>query len=73
MTATQDKFVLKSKTVWGVILMVAPTLLGLVGVQFPEDMANDLDQIIVGAIEVIGMALALWGRWNATTSLTVLP
>lgn len=65
MVTVQEKWMLKSKTVWGVILMGVPTLLTVFGVSLPEGSIENADTLAKHAIEAIGAALALYGRFAA--------
>lgn len=66
----ETKNFLKSKTIWGVLLMGIPWVGEHVGIKLAEeDVAKYLDI----AIQVVGFILALWGRFKATKSLTVAP
>jgi hypothetical protein len=58
-----EKFFLKSKTIWGVIVMALPALLPLAGV------GSETGTLITatgdGLIQAAGAALAIYGRQQA--------
>ena len=53
----------KSKTIWGIIVAVLPTVLRMAGVPLPPG----VDDILVG----IGGSLGVYGRVKAEDSLTL--
>lgn len=62
---TDSKHFLTSVTFWGLLLTLAAPLLKRAGIELPGDtagMANDIAQLV-------GAALALWGRWRADQPL----
>ncbi len=72
-----NKWFLKSKTLWGGIIAFLPAFLNVVGLQLPID-AETLGTIglefLSSANEVIGVVLLIWGRWSAPgTRLTFTP
>lgn len=66
-----SKVFLKSKTVWGVIIMALPQLLPLFGVDFSADDASALNADMQAIVAAVGGLLALWGRVSAKARLTV--
>ena len=65
-----EKFILKSKTVWGVLIMAAPQLAPLVGIQFALGDAQELNETVTGIATGVGALLALYGRVKAKQTLT---
>lgn len=62
------KFFLKSKTVWGVIMLVAPQILpiaALFGLPFGGDDVTLLGTFGDAALETVGAGLAIYGRFKA--------
>jgi hypothetical protein len=72
----ETKFILKSKTVWGAILMLVPTVFVLLGLDAPspDELAGAKaagEQILLLGTELVGFALAIWGRMAAKTKVVV--
>ena len=66
---SETKFVLKSKTIWGVIIAAVPTILAQFGVdvgstELINGWANEI-------IEAFGSLLAIYGRFVADTAVHV--
>ena len=64
----KDKFFLKSKTLWGGLIVFLPVLLGTFGVDIPDNLpvlgeagASFLD----ATNEIVGALLIAWGRYTA--------
>jgi hypothetical protein len=53
-----NKFILKSKTIWGIIIAVAPVV-------FPAVSAIELNNLATAAVSLVGAALAVYGRFKA--------
>jgi hypothetical protein len=69
------KFFLKSKTIWGVIMMVAPQVLPiatLFGLPVGGDDVTLLGNFGDSALETVGAGLAIYGRFKAG-GITVKP
>lgn len=77
-----EKWFLKSKTIWGALIGFLPPLLELIGIApAPEAIealnasgASFLDvlwTLVNAGNEVVGAALVIWGRLTAKTSLKV--
>ena len=67
----QKKFFLKSKTVWGLIIVAAPQIALLFGFEWgPEDNAN-LASVGNSIASLAGVVLAYWGRKTATEGITI--
>lgn len=64
------KFIAKSKTVWGTIISLLPTLLPLFGVNFGVDETQLISNIYDALVTATGGLIALWGRFTADTKLT---
>jgi hypothetical protein len=60
---------LASKTVWGVIIMFLPTLLGFFGYDLDASKIAVLNESYDTIAAFVGGALALYGRFTAKTSL----
>lgn len=72
------KFILKSKTILGIVIAAVPAVLGLFGVDATQADVKTITDSVFGIIEQFngiitlgGLALAAYGRIKATTSLTV--
>lgn len=65
----QDKFVLQSKTVVGLLISIFPIILPLFGISFSEDDAQFVSQSADSAITLIGSAVALYGRVKAESKV----
>lgn len=61
----EPKWIGKSKTVWGVILMAIPAFAQLAGWEWTTEQGMELDVIASGIFEVLGMILAIVGRYTA--------
>jgi len=71
-----QKWVLKSKTIFGAILMAVPIICSLLGVEPPSAdqlaAANvDFSQLMIGLSGLVGFGLTIYGRFTARTQLTV--
>lgn len=67
------KWLLQSKTVWGILLVAVPSLLTTFGVSIPAEWVGDIDGIVKTLLEVSGSILALYGRITADSGLHILP
>ena len=65
-----EKFILKSKTVWGIIITVLPQLALLFGVDFTADDAKELNDLALELVSVGGLILTAVGRFTAKNGLT---
>lgn len=64
----KDKWVLKSKTVWGMIIVVIPMVLALFNLPALPDMGAIADagiNFIDNINEIVGFLLIAWGRYTA--------
>ena len=68
------KNVFASKTIWGAIAMLAPTVLGFFGVTAAEtaEGIGHATSLVNDAIVAVGFVLTIWGRISATKSLRLL-
>ena len=60
-----QKFFLKSKTIWGVIVMAMPALLPVFGVTLGADDTALITQAGDQVMAAIGAVLAVYGRFQA--------
>ena len=62
-----------SKTLWGVVIAALPTILALFGFKIADLSAftENAGNIVDGLTTLIGSALAIYGRFKATTALVV--
>ena len=60
-----EKFILKSRTYWGLLLLVAPTLAPALGINYAALQLQELGAVATSVIEVVGAGLVIWGRWKA--------
>ena len=65
------KIFLASKTVWGVIIMALPALLPLFGVSFGVDDTAVVNDAADQVFQAVGALIAVWGRWSASTKLSI--
>jgi len=64
----RDKFFLKSRSVWGILITFAPMLASLVGVEPPPNLPAIADaglSLLNSVNELIGFGLIAWGRYAA--------
>jgi hypothetical protein len=73
-----SKFILKSKTILGIVIAAVPAVLGLFGVEASQADVQTITDSVFGIIEKFegiitlgGLALATYGRIKATGPLTV--
>lgn len=59
-----SKFVLKSKTILGVLLSILPQLAVTFGFTFTENDAVMLSESTDSLIQIMGAALAIYGRFK---------
>ena len=65
------KIFLASKTVWGVVLIALPQILPLLGISFTADDTSLLTTTGDQVFQAIGGLIVVWGRWSATTKLSI--
>ena len=70
-----SKFFLRSKTIIGALIGGLPAVLGAFGVSVPElgDLGNSIMSWLDTSNEIVGMAIAIYGRWQATDPVSILP
>lgn len=70
-----SKFFLKSKTVIGALIAGLPAVLGAFGVTVPElgGLGDTLVTWLDASNEIVGMAIAIYGRFQATDAVTLMP
>jgi|2_EtaG_2_1085320.scaffolds.fasta_scaffold00309_21 hypothetical protein len=59
------KWFVKSKTIWGVVVMALPALLPAVGVNLTGDDTTLITSTGDSLLQTVGGALAIWGRFSA--------
>ncbi len=67
----ESKTFLASKTIWGVIIMALPALLPLFGVSFGVDDTAVVNDAADKVFQAAGALIAVWGRWSASTKLSI--
>jgi hypothetical protein len=78
----EEKWLLKSKTIWGAIIGFLPSIFTLFGVEFDpsvagsaqvagESLINSLFGVFDSFNEVVGAGLVVWGRLTAKTNLKI--
>ena len=67
----EPKWFAKSKTIWGVILGALPILLPAIGLGFGEEDHQLIGGFADAIIEVIAVALVVYGRFVATEPLKI--
>ena len=67
------KSIFASKTIWGAILMFAPTVLGFFGFTATEATGaiNEVQAFVTHAVSFVGFVLTIWGRFTAKKALTL--
>ena len=65
------KWFLKSKTIWGVIISIIPTLLPAFGVSFSADDVALVSSFGDTVMQTVGAILAIYGRVKAKDTLTI--
>lgn len=73
MGVTPDKFIAKSKTFQGLVVMALPMIASLIGFEWAGEDNESLNQTIDAAITFIGFAWGLFGRLSAKADIKVLP
>ena len=67
------KSMFASKTIWGAVAMVAPTILSLFGLTAAESgtVVSSVTAIVSNAFVVGGFVLTIIGRFKANTAISV--
>ena len=73
MPLTQDKFIVKSKTIQGLVIMALPMLAGLIGFEWAGEDNAAVNLTIDAGITFIGFAWGLIGRLTAKADIKVMP
>lgn len=70
-----SKFFLRSKTVIGALIAGLPAVLGAFGVSVPElgQLGDSVMSWLDATNEIVGMAIAIYGRFQATDPVTLVP
>jgi hypothetical protein len=73
MTLTPEKFIAKSKTFQGLVVMAIPMLASLVGFEWAGDDNAAVNQTIDALITFVGFAWGLFGRLTAKAPVRMTP
>ena len=73
MEEKEHKFILKSKTIFGIAIALIPQLALLLGFDWSAVDAGQLQSLADTALPLIGSALAIYGRMTAKKAVKVLP
>jgi uncharacterized membrane protein (DUF441 family) len=65
------KFLLKSKTIVGIIVGILPALLPAIGITFSVDDGVLINNVADLVVQLAAACLAVYGRFTATDKLTV--
>lgn len=68
-----QKFFLNSKTLWGIVMMILPTVFQFFGWQWDAANAGDIEKAFGYGVELVGAILAVYGRVVATKPLSATP
>jgi len=68
-----DKFFLQSKTVIGILLTAFVGLAPMIGLNLTADDTALVSSVVDKALEVVGLVLAMYGRFVATQPLSIKP
>ena len=68
------KSIFASKTIWGGVIMIAPTIAQLLGLNLSAADAADAvargTSLVTGLIETVGLFVVIWGRMTAKKAVT---
>lgn len=56
------KHAVRSKTIWGAVIMAAVSLVAIGGVEITE---QETQQIVESVTALVGVVLVIWGRFSA--------
>ena len=70
---TETKSIFASKTLWGVLIAASPTIANLFGYQISDvaSFTQGANELVNMVIELVGSALAVYGRVKANAALVV--
>lgn len=68
-----DKWITKSKAVWGAILAMLVAILPNFGISFTADDSALLSQTADVVLQAALMLFTVYGRYSASTNVTFLP
>jgi len=70
-----DKWFLKSKTIWGGLILAVPALVEAFGVDLSAEEITDLGSTVTALLDhlhwLVGFGLVWWGRQTAAGKLTL--
>lgn len=68
------KSILSSKTIWGGVMMLAPTVLAWLGVSSADatHAIGNVQAMVSNGAELFGFAMVIWGRWTASKAVKLL-
>ena len=69
MAIRTSKSALRSKTLWGVVLMLLPIVARSLGIEWPAEINPVLEAAVNELLTVGGAGLAVYGRLKADTQL----
>jgi hypothetical protein len=71
-----NKSIFQSKTIWGGIIMILPTILSFTGIDIsPAEVTTGvgyIEAVVTNAAELIGFAMVIWGRFTAKTPVALI-
>jgi len=65
----EDKSWYLSKTIWGSVIALLGIILPVVAQMGTEGVTDDVTKMAGGIAAIVGSAIALYGRYKATTSI----
>jgi len=65
------KHLFESKTIWGLVIAAIPTVAGMFGYSVSEGFAESAQGLVDGGVQLVGLAIAFWGRLVATKGLVI--
>jgi hypothetical protein len=65
----EEKSIFASRSVWGAVVAIAATGLGLAGFPIPGEHRGDIADLLTQGAGLAGAAVALWGRISAKSRL----
>ena len=68
------KSIFASKTIWGAIIGIAPTVLGHLGLNAADatQAVGHAQTIVNDLVQAIGFGMVVYGRWTATKAVKLL-